>query len=91
MMLRYAPAAALENLANLKADFKAYGWGGFYDAIEVITGKVSQYYLAFDQGIIMAAIGNALRNGRLRHYFSHGAVEAVIRRLLEIEEFTAGE
>jgi hypothetical protein len=91
LALRYAPAAALQNLANLKGDFNAYGWGGFYDAIEVKTGKVSEYYLALDQGMIMAAIGNALRHDRLRHYFSHGAIEEAIRPLLKMEEFTAGE
>jgi hypothetical protein len=90
LALRYAPAATLNNLANLKNDFDAYGWGGFYDAIEVRTGTVSKYYLALDQGMVMAAIGNALRNDRLRDYFSKGAIEDSIRPLLEMEEFTAG-
>jgi hypothetical protein len=91
LALRYAPAAALKNLASLKRDFDAYSWGGFYDAIEVKTGTVSKYYLALDQGMVMAAIGNALRNDRLRDYFSKGAIEDTIRPLLRMEEFTAGE
>ena len=33
--LRYAPEAALANLAKLRADFDAYGPGGFYDAVAV--------------------------------------------------------
>lgn len=89
LALRYAPEAALKNLANLKGNFDAYGWGGFYDAIEVKTPKISQYYLALDQGMIMAAIGNQLRNDRLRHYFSQGAIKRAIRPLLAMEEFTA--
>jgi Putative glucoamylase len=91
LALRYAPDAALDNLANLKRDFAAYGWGGFYDAVEVKTGTVSNYYLALDQGMVMAALGNALRNDRLRAYFSQGAIEKAIRPLLQSEEFTAGQ
>ncbi len=90
LALDYAPDAALQNLANLRRDFDAYGWGGFYDAINVTTGDVSRYYLALDQGMIMAAIGNELRNDRLQHYFTRGAIERAIRPLLAMEEFTAG-
>ena len=35
LALKYAPEEALDNLAKLRADFDAYGWGGFYDAIDV--------------------------------------------------------
>ncbi|HEX6292224.1 MAG TPA: glucoamylase family protein [Herpetosiphonaceae bacterium] len=90
LALEFAPDAALENLSNLRTDFGAYGWGGFYDAINVTTGEMSRYYLALDQGMIMAALGNALRNDRLQHYFVHGEVEQAIRPILAIEEFTAG-
>jgi hypothetical protein len=91
LALRYAPEAALTNLANLRHNFDAYSWGGFYDAIEVKTGVVSQYYLALDQGMVMAAISNALRHDNLRHYFSHGAIEDAIEPILEMEAFTAGQ
>jgi hypothetical protein len=90
LALDFAPDAALENLANLRSDFDAYSWGGFYDAINVTTGQVSKYYLALDQGMIMAALGNQLRNDRLQHYFTRGAIQEAIRPLLAIEEFTAG-
>ncbi len=91
LALDFAPEEALENLANLREDFDAYGWGGFYDAIEVTTGEVSRYYLALDQGMIMAAIGNELRNDRLQDYFTRGAIKNAIKPLLEMEEFTAGD
>jgi Putative glucoamylase/Protein of unknown function (DUF3131) len=91
LAIDFAPDAALENLANLREDFESYSWGGFYDAIDVTTGTVSPYYLALDQGMIMAAIGNELRNDRLQRYFTHGAVERAIRPLLAMEEFTAGK
>ena len=60
LALRWAPDAALANLANLEADFDIYDKWGFRDSVNVDTGAVSDYYLSLDQGIIMAAIGNAL-------------------------------
>jgi hypothetical protein len=90
LALDFAPDAALENLANLSQDFESYSWGGFFDAINVSNGDVSAFYLALDQGMTMAAIGNALRNDRLQYYFVQGDIESAIPQLLEMEEFTAG-
>jgi hypothetical protein len=97
LALQFNSEAALKNLANLRRDFDAYGWGGFYDAINVgnksagvIGGAVAKYYLALDQGMIMMAIGNELRNNRPQSYFSQGLVEKNIHPLLNMEEFTAG-
>jgi hypothetical protein len=90
LALEFAPGAALKNLARLKRNFDAYGWGGFYDAIDVKTPKVSQFYLALDQGMIMAAIANALDDDGLQHYFTRGAIQREIKPLLAMEEFTAG-
>ena len=90
LALDFAQDAALENLANLRRDFESYSWGGFFDAVNVSTGDVSTYYLALDQGMIMAAIANELRNDRLQFYFTHGVIEAAVKPLLEMEEFTAG-
>jgi hypothetical protein len=90
LALDFAPEAALANLANLRTDFESYSWGGFFDAVNVSTGEVSEYYLALDQGMIMASLHNALRNDRLQHYFSHGVIQKAIQPLLAMEEFTAG-
>jgi len=76
LALEFTPEAALENLANLRTDFESYSWGGFFDAINISNGEVSEYYLALDQGMVMAAIHNALKNDRLQHYFSRGIIEA---------------
>jgi hypothetical protein len=89
LALEYAPQEALANLAKLRADFDAYGPGGFYDAIDVVTGTVSRRYLALDQGMIMAAIGNALLNDAIVRYFVRGEVKQTIKPLLGIEEFNA--
>jgi hypothetical protein len=91
LALEFAPDAALENLANLRRDFESYSWGGFFDAINVSNGDVSTYYLALDQGMIMAAISNALRNDRLQHYFTDGEVQNVLAPIIEMEQFTAGD
>ena len=67
LALRYAPAAALADLARLARDFPGlYGKWGFRDSVNVDTGTVSGSYLSLDQGMIMAALGNALGGDVLR-------------------------
>ncbi len=90
LALRFAPDAAIANLMKLQADFKVYSWGGFYDAVNVRNGNVAARYLALDQGMIMAALGNALAHEDMRQYFSRSPVEQAVRPLLAMEEFTAG-
>ncbi len=85
---RYAPKAALKNLKNIRKDFGAYGPGGFYDAVNVSTGEMSKRYLSLDQGMVMAALGNALGNDVLRHAFSRGAMEQRVAPLMRMEEFS---
>jgi hypothetical protein len=55
---------------GLEEDFAIYGDWGFRDSVNVETGTVSGAYLALDQGIIMAAIGNALADDILRDAFA---------------------
>ncbi len=90
LALRYAKKAALKNLGNLRKDFDAYGPGGFYDAVAVRSGQVSQRYLALDQGMIMAALGNALAGDDMRRYVSAGAMQDRLRPLMAREVFSAG-
>jgi Putative glucoamylase/Protein of unknown function (DUF3131) len=85
--LRYAPDAALSNLAKLRRDFDAYGPGGFYDAINVTTGAVSRAYLALDQGMVLAAAANALRGDVLRRTFTRGPVSA-LRPVIAMEDWS---
>ncbi len=87
---RYAPSAALANLAKLRANFDAYGVGGFYDAIDVGTGQVSRRYLSLDQGMIMAALGNALAGDDMRRYVSKGAMQDKLQPMMRQEVFSAG-
>ncbi|MEV6860011.1 glucoamylase family protein [Streptosporangium subroseum] len=87
LALRYAPDAALGNLARIKANFDSYGPGGFYDAVAVRSGKVAKQYLALDQGMIMIALGNELADDTLRGYFATRGVTARLAPLLGAEEW----
>lgn len=87
LALRYAKRAALKNLANIANDFDAYGKGGFYDAVAVRSGDVSKRYLSLDQGMVMAALGNALAGDDMRRYVAKGAIEQELRPLMEQEVF----
>jgi hypothetical protein len=89
LALRYAPDQALANLAALREDFDAYGPGGFYDAVAVRSGTVSREYLALDQGMVVAALGNALTRDSLRDYASRGALATKVRPLMQQEVFTS--
>ena len=90
--LRYAPEATLRNLSKLARDFPGlYGQWGFRDAVNVDTGHVSGSYLSLDQGMIMAALGNALGRDVLRRAFADASMEARLRPVIGVEEFnTAG-
>ena len=90
LALRFAPHESLQNLANLRQNFEIYGKWGFWDSVNVQTGQVSRYALALDQGMVMAALENALRNNHMQSYFTQGMVRKAIQPLLSLETFTAG-
>jgi len=89
LALRYAPQASLKNLRNLRRDFDAYGPGGFYDAIAVKSGQVSERYLSLDQGMVMAALGNALAGDDMRDYVAPGRLTSQVKPLMQQEVFSA--
>jgi Putative glucoamylase/Protein of unknown function (DUF3131) len=90
LALRWAPDVTLENLANLEADFPIYDQWGFRDSVNVDSGVVSDAYLSLDQGIIMAAIGNALADDVLREAFATKEFRKVLRPVIGMEAFNAG-
>jgi hypothetical protein len=90
LALRWAPGRVMENLANLQADFDMYGQWGFRDSVNVQTGVASGYYLSLDQGIIMAAIGNALADDVLRELFATKEFRKVLQPVMGMETFNAG-
>ena len=90
LALRFAPREAMENLRKLKEKFPIYGDHGFMDSVNVSTGVVADRVLILDQGMIMAAIANALANDAMRAAFIDQQSERVLRPLIAPEEFTAG-
>lgn len=90
LALEFDPQAAFANLERLAADFDVYGDHGWYDAVNVATGEVAERYLALDQGMVMAAVANALTNDKLQRWFVRGEVRDAIRPLLAIEAFGSG-
>ena len=90
LALRYAPRETVANLRRLERDFPGlYGKWGFRDTVNVDTGFVSKYYLSLDQGMVMAALGNALGDDVLRDAFVTRETERTLRPLLGVEEFGA--
>ena len=80
---RRVPRAALRararraaNVRRLARDFPGlYGRWGFRDSVNVQTKRVSDAYLSLDQGMIMAALGNALGDDVLRRAFADRGLE----------------
>jgi hypothetical protein len=91
LALRYAPAETLGNLQRLARDFPGlYGKWGFRDSVNVgPTKHVSDAYLSLDQGMIMAALGNALEGDMLRDAFATRAMRRTLRPVMGVEEFGA--
>ena len=88
LALRFAPDQTLANLQRLASAFPGlYGEWGFRDSVNVGTGTVSSAYLALDQGMIMAAIGNALAGDMLRAAFAGPQERRALRPLMGVEEF----
>jgi len=90
LALTFAPREALANIEILAKKYKAYGAHGFLDSVDLVNGKVSDCELALDQGMIMAAVANALGDNSLRKAFCHGDVDRVIHPLIAPEQFSAG-
>jgi hypothetical protein len=58
--------------------------------VNVDTGVVSGYYLALDQGMIMAALGNALAQDMLREAFVTPEFRRALLPVIAVETFNAG-
>ena len=80
----------MANLRKLKETFPIYGDYGFMDSVNVSTGLVADRVLLLDQGMIMAAIANALADDAMRRALIDGPSERILRPLIAPEEFTAG-
>ncbi|MFJ8793751.1 glucoamylase family protein [Streptomyces sp. NPDC102462] len=89
LALPYARTEALRNLKALDADFGAYDdTYGFRDSVNVTTGRVSDFVLALDQGMIAAALAQQLRPGLGQRPFRTGGFASRVRPLLAKERFS---
>jgi len=89
LALRFAPRATVENVARLARSFPGlYGPWGFRDSVNVQSGRVSDSYLSLDQGMIMAALGNALGDDVLRDAFAGQEEARALRPVIGVERFS---
>lgn len=87
LALRYRRAQALTDLARLQRIPDMYGRWGFLDSVNMTTLHPSGAYLSLDQGMIMAALGNALGDDVMRTAFAGADLRNAIRPVLAVEEF----
>jgi hypothetical protein len=90
LALRYDPQATMANVQRLERDFDGlYGDLGFLDAVNVDSGLVSDSHLSLDQGMIMAAVTNALADDVLRKAFATEEMRRALRPVMAVEEFNS--
>lgn len=87
LALEYAPAKVVANLRKLIELYNIYGEYGFYDSVNVATGKVSMKYLTLDQGMLFIAINNYLNQGAIRNRFHADPEMKKGEKLLTAEKF----
>ena len=82
-----------DNLRRLRARLPRhlYAKWGFRDSVNVRPGAVSGAYLSLDQGMIMAALGNALGDDVLRRAFADRDLERNLRPVIGVEQFGLGK
>lgn len=90
LALPYARREAVANLTALADDFGAYDerGHGFRDSVNTATGRVSDFVLALDQGMITAALAQELSPGLLQRPFRTGGFATRVRPLLAKERFS---
>jgi hypothetical protein len=90
LALRYAPRETQQDLARLRAIPGMYDKWGFRDSVNTTTLQPSGSYLSLDQGMIMAALGNALGGDVLRQAFAQRPEAVALRPVIGQETFSLG-
>lgn len=80
------PEDAKDNIRKL-LDFDLYGPYGFFDTVDLKSKKANPQYLALDQGMILAAICNYLKEGSLKERFHQDTAVKRAEDLLVKESF----
>lgn len=81
-------SAAMENIRKMLA-MKMYGEYGFYDSVQIKTGKVNTQYLALDQGMSFIAIANFLEDNIIVKLFQQDPIGQKAQKLWKDEKFFA--
>ncbi len=86
------PAAAFANLQALRARYPGIYSpdGGFYDAVNPVTGAIGHRRLVLDQSMIMAALDDALGDGALQRRFAADPMAWAARLYLSTERMSIG-
>ncbi|MGB2706449.1 MAG: glucoamylase family protein [Candidatus Omnitrophota bacterium] len=87
LALEFAPEECIKNLRKMLEIYNAYGEYGFYDAINVETGKVAVKYLCLDQAMSFIALNNYLNDGIIRKRFHSDPIAKNAEELLKVEDF----
>lgn len=87
LALEFAPQECVANIRKMLKLYDAYGEYGFYDAIDVKTGKVGIKYLCLDQAMSFLAIDNYLNEGAIRKRFCADPINRRAEELLKVEDF----
>jgi hypothetical protein len=84
------PQAAYANITRLRSLYPGlYSHdGGFYDAVDPVTGAVGHRRLVLDQAMILAGLDDALRAGALQRDFAGDPVSWAARAVLPAETMT---
>ena len=87
LALEFIPKEAIKNIRTMLEKYNAYGEYGFYDSINVETGKVAMEYMCLDQAMSFIAINNYLNNGAIRRRFHNDPIAKKAEDLLKVENF----
>ena len=87
LALEFAPNECVDNLRKMLKLYNIYGEFGFYDAVDVKTGKAAIKYLCLDQAMSFLALDNYLNDGAIRKRFASDAISKNAEELLKIEDF----
>jgi hypothetical protein len=90
LAMMHEPRQSYSNLVGIQDELKAYGKGGFFDAVATRSGTIARRYLSLDQAMVMGSIGNVMSNNVIRRAFATRDVERALRPVIGMEEFGAG-
>ncbi len=84
------PREALSNLETLRSRYPGIytSDGGFYDAVNPVTGQVGHRRLVLDQSMIMAAVDDAITGGAMQKHFAADPESYTARLYLPTEHMS---